>query len=294
MALEDRAGVVVEPSGEALVDLVGHTEPVEPVDDRGEMRLVRVAHEIPELRRSLRDLAVVRVLAVEDPQHVRVEPRLAVVVELRAVPLEVFLESLADLRLGGGLADRVHLERVLGEPDLGEQGRGELDLLEVRPRLGRAVAFEAPLPELPIAQELRSLSAEHRLEVEEALGLRGAVQPVLEVGARDGGRALRPQHEPPGTVQRHLEHLLGGDVARLADGPQEHLRVLDDRRAQSRVTVPESTRLYDGLESVEGGRLRGKQVPHPARGLVGGHGTLTIASGVRGGSAPSITAIVIA
>ena len=95
-------------------------------------------------------------------------------------------------------------------------------------------------------------------------------------------------------MQRHLEHFLGGDVARLADGPQEHLRVLDDRRAQSRVTVPESTRLYDGLESVEGGRLRGKQVPHPARGLVGGHGTLTIASGVRGGSAPSITAIVIA
>ncbi len=65
--LVHRPRVVVEPADLAVVDLIPDTEPFEPVGHRGKVRAVLVGDELEDLRRAFRDLAVVRVLAVEDP-----------------------------------------------------------------------------------------------------------------------------------------------------------------------------------------------------------------------------------
>ena len=135
--------------------------------------------------------------------------------------------------------------------------------------------------------------------------LERVVQDIDPARDTDPGR-VRATHRPHEPVVAAAPG--DGDLARLRERRVREV-ALEDRAGV--VVEPSGEALVDlvghtepvepvddrgemRLVRVEGGRLRGKQVPHPARGLVGGHGTLTIASGVRGGSAPSITAIVIA
>ena len=72
-------------------------------------------------------------------------------------------------------------------------------------------------------------------------------------------------------------HLVA-DVRRLANGLEEDPAVLDDRRVDARVAVARGARSDDRLQCVEPGGFLGEQVPHAARGLIRGHGTLTISS----------------
>ena len=68
------------------------------------------------------------------------------------------------------------------------------DVLGIDVRAGEAERLDADLVKLPVASLLRSLVAEHRARVVQAL--RPAVeQIVLERGAHAGGRAFRAQRQ---------------------------------------------------------------------------------------------------
>src|SRR5439155_26797100 len=98
---------------------------------------------------------------------------------------------LAHLPLHRRLTDGVDLEHVLGEADVPEEADREVDLLEIRAGLGRAAALEAPLPELAVSQQLRTLSAEHRLPVRETLRRWRAMKTVLAICEHDAAGPLR-------------------------------------------------------------------------------------------------------
>src|SRR5437660_1580857 len=117
---------------------------------------------------------------------------------------------IANLGAALPVADRVQLELVFSQAELAEGGVAELDDLDVGDRVRRAEALQPPLPELPPATELRTLTAPHRLEVEQPHRLRQSVHAVLEIRARDRGGAFRTQRQSAFAVQYGLVHLFAG------------------------------------------------------------------------------------
>ena len=170
--LRHRPRVVIESAHQGRDDLVRDAEACEPILHLGEMFLVLLAEDVRQLRRAGDDLAVLRLLRVEDAEHIRVEAPLRLRTQRVAVLPEIVAERGLELGLARLVADGVDLELESGEADLREQTVREVDDLDVGRGLGRAVTLEAPLPELTEAQELRPLTAEHRLPVEEADRLR--------------------------------------------------------------------------------------------------------------------------
>ena len=92
------------------------------------------------------------------------------------------------------------------------------------------IALQPDLVELAVAPGLRALVAEEGPDVGELHRLRQLVHPVLEVGAADRRRALRPQGQAAPALVLEGEHLLADDVGRLADAALEQLGVLEGRR----------------------------------------------------------------
>ena len=246
-------------------------EPLDAGDDLREVLAVLGAEELVHLRRRRDERSILRVLRIEDAQRVPLESLLGLIGQRVAVLREVRRERLLHFRLALRVADRVYFELVRAKADLRKEARGEIDDLDVGKSLLGTEALEAPLPELAVAQELRPLAAEHRLVVEEAHRSWRAVQSVLKERAGHRRRALRAQHQAALAVQRDVVHLVTDDVARLPYRLRKHPTVLDDRRRDPRVAVAQGARLDHGLQRVEGGRLFGEQVPHPARGLKSWH-----------------------
>ena len=121
------------------------------------------------------------------------------------------------------------------------------------------------LVELAVAAGLRALVAEERAEVGELHRLRQFVHPVLEVGAADRGRPLRPQGEAALALVLEGEHLLADDVGRLADAALEQVGVLEDRR-RDRLVAGAGEDLGGGaFQPRPRARLLGQDVEGPAR-----------------------------
>ena len=98
---------------------------------------------------------------------------------------------------------------------------------------------------------LRALVAEEGPGVEELHRLRELLHAVLEVGAADRRRPLRPQGDAAPALVLEGEHLLADDVGRAADAALEELGVLEGRASRSARSRP--------------GRRSPPRSPRPAR-----------------------------
>jgi hypothetical protein len=101
---------------------------------------------------------VARVFGVEDAQGVALEPRLALGRELLAQGGEIRHEGVAVARAGALTAEGVDADLEVGDPEVADEARGELDALGVGRGRGVAVDLDAHLVELPVAP-LRGRSA---------------------------------------------------------------------------------------------------------------------------------------
>ena len=138
-----------------------------------------------------------------------------------------------DVRRAAGLvADRVELEREVGEAQLAVERRQQVDHLGVDERVGVADRLDAELRVLAVAARLRAVVAEVRADVEEPHRLRQARHAVLDVRPHDARRALRPQREHVVAAVLEEVDLLVDDVGALAGRPQEDAGVLEDRASR--------------------------------------------------------------
>ena len=144
-----------------------------------------------------------------------------------------------------------------GHAELAEQVGEQHDRLGVGQRRVGPDRLGAELVELAVAARLRALVAEERAEVGELHRLRQLVHPVLEVGAADRRRPLRPQGQAAPALVLEGEHLLADDVGGAADAALEQLGVLEGRRRD---------RLVAGAgEDRRGGALDPRPRAAPAR-----------------------------
>ena len=153
-------------------------------------------------------------------------------------------------------------------PQLGEQVGEQHDRLGVGERRVGADRLGADLVELAVAAGLRALVAEERPEVGELHRLRQLVHAVLEVGAADRRRALRPQGDAAPALVLEGEHLLADDVGGAADAALEQLGVLEGRRRDRLVAGAREDRRGGALDPRPGARLLGQHVEGPAGCLV--------------------------
>src|SRR5207247_2751548 len=90
------------------------------------------------------------------------------------------------------------------------------------------------LAEAPLAWTSVSIDGLDRVQLR---GLRLPIETVLEVGAHDRRRRLRPKRERPIAAVGERVHLLPHHVRALTRSPAEELRVLEHRRVQAPVSV---------------------------------------------------------
>src|SRR6185503_14082663 len=172
---------------------------------------------------------VARVLAVEDAQGIALQPRLAVLGQLRLMPFEIGDQRRPPRLARVGVAEGVELERhALAYPQLLQQLVPEAQDFYIGLRLGGADDLGVELVELAEAALLRPLVAEGRAMGGE-LERRMLLPAFGEIGAADAGGELGPERDriPAAVLER--VHLLGDDVGGLADRAREYLRLLDGR-----------------------------------------------------------------
>ena len=167
------------------------------------------------------------------------------------------------LQVGGARVERAEAPQPQHHPghaELPEQVAEQHDHLGVGERRGGPDRLDPELVELAVAPRLRALVAEERPDVGELHRLRQFVHPVLEVGAADRRRPLRPQGQAALALVLEGEHLLADDVGRFADPAFEELGVLEGRRLD---------RLVAG--ALRRSRPRRACEPRPRAGLRGEH-----------------------
>ncbi len=164
------------------------------------------------------------------------------------------------------VADRVQVELPLGDAEPAQQLDVELEDLGVDLGPGRPDRLERELVVLAVAAASGSPVPVHRRDRVRLHGLRGAVEAVLDVGAGDRRRSLRPKRQRPvGSVGERV-HLLVDDVGRLAGGAGEEGRVLEAGRLDPAPAVERGLHLHRP-DHVPPQSLAGQDVVGPARRL---------------------------
>ncbi len=152
--------------------------------------LAQITHR---LGRGLGDLHVD--LAVQKPQRIPLQTGVAILAQLREMGAAVIEHRLAKRRAALGASERVEFHLEL-EPKLAPQLVDHYQQLGVARRVGAPEHLDPELVELAIAPLLRTLVAQHRPAVEEALLRVAAIEPRLDIGAHHARRSLRAQHDP--------------------------------------------------------------------------------------------------
>ena len=207
--------------------------------------------QVVEYRRSaLRDLVIVRHLAVEQAHRVAPEPVLAVVAQLVLISAEVFGQSLVIIRPALGAADRVDLKSdVLQSQAVKDISRRGYQLGVSRGILC-AVALHTELVELSESARLRLLIAVAGGQVVRLDRQRIVVQTVLEKSPRRASCALGTERYAVAALGDEGVHLLLHYVGGVADSALKEIGVLKDRRAH--LLIAEGSRLIaeDVLEEL--------------------------------------------
>src|SRR5207248_2461496 len=230
-----RARVVIEAAHQLRVHDEGNPQAVERLLHPGEVRLARVAEKRIHLRRPRGDFLALGVLAVEHADGIGLGALAAVLTKVAGAGAQIRLERLPVPGAAGAVAERVQVHRER-DPERLQPAVEHLDLLRIDPRARIAERLDADLRELAVAPPLLPLPPEHGADVP-PLGLRLLlIDVVLDVGAHQRGRVLRPQGHRVAAVVEGV-HLLADDVGDLADAADEELGSLQDRRARLAVSV---------------------------------------------------------
>ena len=196
-----------------------------------------VVQRVRKTRGADQDLAVARVLAVQDAQRIALEPIPALLRQIVAVAIEIADQLVAIGAPARRIAEAVQLEHdVVGQAQLGQDARAERDHLDVGERLGSTQDLDVDLMELAQPPLLRPLVAEHRAAREQP-DRQLLAERSGDEGARDAGGVLRPQRQALAAPILERVHLLGDDVRGLAERAREHLGELEDRRRDLVVAV---------------------------------------------------------
>ena len=165
-----------------------------------------------------------------------------------------------------GVADRVEVQLPLRHAELAEDLGVHLDHLGVDRGIGAADRLDRQLVVLAVAAATGPAVAVHRRDRVRLHRLRVAVQPVLDVGARDRRSSLGAQRERPAAAVVERVHLLVHDVGRIARRAREEPRVLEARRLDAPPAVAAERLLHPREEPPPVGVGR-QDVVRPARRL---------------------------
>ncbi len=177
-------------------------------------------------------------------------------------------------RPAGRIADRVDEDLDVVEAGVSVEPQPELDQLGVDRGSRVADRLHVPLPELAVPAGLRPVVAEHRTGQGELHRLRPGLHPVLDVGAADAGRRLRPERPTLALLapaRRDAEELLLHDVGDLADPALEDRPLLEQRDLDLPVAVAGGELTGQPLQARERRALDGQEVAGAPGGAVGGH-----------------------
>jgi len=209
-------------------------------------------------------------------------------VELASVPLEPFVQLLEICRSAVPVTDRVQLEPPTVDAEPPQQLGVELDHLRVERRVVGAHSLDVQLPELAELSALRRGVPVHRPDQERLHRLRRAVEPVLDVRARDRGRALGSQRQRAVTAVRERVHLLLDDVGALPRRAREELGVLEERSRDPPVAVRRTDVFGLAKNPLPQRLLRGQDVLRASRRLELHEARSSSRNGLRSSSAPRV------
>src|SRR6266481_5372314 len=276
--LERRAGVVIEPSHQAMIDNERHTQSRQDLLHFGKVHAAVFVEIVGHPGQSFDDGLIFGHLAVENAQRIGFITALAVgahaadhVFERRAQSLKIFWPVT-------GIAYRVELQRPALYAEPVQQGSQHFEDFCVHGRRFTASGrwpndFGADLEKLPVTPFLRTLAPKLRTNIVKALQARTFPQFVFNISADYARRVLRAQRQPlPFFALRAgpvfpREHLLGNNVGLFAHRALEELQVFDDGRADFLEVVNAKQLAHFRFDKVPRLRLRRQQIAGTANSL---------------------------
>jgi hypothetical protein len=198
---------------------------------------------------------VLRHLAVQHAQRVRLDAPLAVAAERRCDRSQRLLQRRDVGRPAALVADGVQHQLAARHAARVEEGERKLDHLGVDRRAREAEGLDVDLVELPVAALLRPLAPEHRPDRVDAERRVGVHQVVLDHRAHDAGRGLGPEGQRAAVAVVEGVHLLRDDVGVGADAAREELGLLEDGRSQLAIAVAREELARRRLDAVPGRNL---------------------------------------
>ena len=154
-------------------------------------------------------------------------------------------------RSAGLVAERTDEQPWSRDPDRLEHIHQTGEQLRIGEGILAPDEFRTDLVELPKPALLRSLVTEHRADVVEPGNLVALVEVVLDEGACERRRPLRPQRQQRAVAVGEGVHLFLDDVGRLPDGARKEFRALDDRQPDLVEAVAFQDRGRDALDPGE-------------------------------------------
>ncbi len=261
--LERRAGVVVEPADQAVVELVTDPKRLQAFAHPVEMGPAGVAEVVGERRGVFGGLDALLALAIEDPQRIGVDALTVLGAERVSTFVEVLPQQFEVGRAAGLVAHRVEPERRGREAEGGEEAGGERDHLDVEIGVGRTEGLDSYLVVLSVAPPLGALVAERGRCIPRLPRER---RPMLDERTDHGRGALGAQCEGAALSVLELVHLLADHLAALADPAAEHLDVLEGRRDGQPVTGTFHLGREEGEQRLPPRRLRPEDIVRASRG----------------------------
>src|ERR1019366_5774693 len=272
--LECGPGVVVEAPNERRLQAVDDAQDGQVVAHGREVSLARIAQLVGDPWCARVELGHGRVLRVEQPERVLVEP--LALDRRQPIGMECVIGGQCrDVgRPAGGITDRVEEDLHLVEAGQAIEAPAELDDLGIDGRTGVADRLDVELPELAVAAGLGAVIPEHRAGHRQLDRLRPGLHPMLDIGAHDTGGRVRPERPRFALIAAvgDPEELLLDDVSDSAHATLEDGGLLEHRRLDLAVAIAPGQVRGNGLEAPEGRPFRGQQVAGAAWGAEGGHG----------------------
>lgn len=191
---EDRMVVVVKTADKSWIDYVVDAGGGDELLHAGEEGAAFFAEEVEKTRSGVDKLLHLRILRIENAKRIRVEASARVLVEHVLVALKVLDQGFAVSLALGQRTERVELKSDCSHAQFLPDAREHHDHfgIDVGPLHAKGLGTE--LMKLTVAPALRTLVAEHRAAVPEAL--RGAVEETVLIDcAHDSGRTFGAQRQ---------------------------------------------------------------------------------------------------
>ena len=221
-----------------------------------------LAQKIEQTRCRLDHAQHGRVLGVQNPQRVAVQPAFGLIVQQVSVLFQMCNQGGAVSQPLGGLAQAVELKAHIIEAQFLPKRIGQEDQFSINLSTGKTQHLGANLVKLPVTATLRALVAKHRPHVIQTFAT-FIKHVVLDHGAHHAGRALGPQSELL-AIQAVLEgiHFLLDDVCDLTQAAHKQGGGLDDGRTDVAVGITRHQVAHFGLQPLPARGVRWQHIVH--------------------------------